>query len=246
MKLAEQVLQKMEPISIESIYDAFEEKLNSLGIEGLAIEEVELDYDGYISVIFSDEDGDVLEVIFTYDEDFGAVALMSDLDSDNDDEEVIMVELDTLDPSLIQTGYGKFINLADLSWMNQSTLMTILSAGDLLDDGIEVEAESDKVVDPYGYVLKEENEEVILDERKVMVVRGGKRVKLPVTRKIRRKVLSGKQRASFRKAARKRKAKMSRIVRKRKKSLKIRKRSGLKTPKLTKFQKVAGTANRRR
>lgn len=246
MKLAEKVLQKLEPVSIQGMFDAFEEKISSFGIEGLSIEDIEVDYDGFISVIFSDDEGDELEVIFMYDEEYGSVAMMSDSDSDRDEDEVIMVELDSLDPTLVQTPYGKFINLSELSWMNKSTLITILSAGDLLDDEEMEEEDSEMLPDPYGYILKEENEVVEIEERKVMVVRGGKRVRLPVTRKKRRKILTGKQRASFRKAARKRKAKMSRIVRKRKKSLKIRRRTGLKTPKLSRFQKVAGTANRKR
>lgn len=252
MSLAGEFLSKIEPISAEDIQSQLEKRLTELSIEGVYIEDVEVDIDGFIDVFFTDDDGDEMLVSFFMDPDEGAVALIAD---DETEEDWLLVDLDPLAPPVQKTSYGEFINLSgDLSWLNRSAMLAILQAGNIGDDDVEkVETQkSDVIPDPYGYIRNEDFEfdetqdEVLVEGRKISVVRGGKKVRLAVVRKIRRRVLTGKQKTAIRKAVRKRKVKVSRSNRKRKRSLKVRKRMSLKTPKLGKFRKIAGTANRRR
>ena len=79
------------------------------------------------------------------------------------------------------------------------------------------------------------------------VVRGGKVVRLPLVRRKRRRILTGKQRQGIRKAALKRKAKAGQIKRKRAKSLRLRRNQNVKkrSGDTNRF-KVAGGADRKR
>lgn len=256
LSLSEQILQKYEPVSSEDILKSFEARLNVLGFENITVDDVQVDYDGDITVFFTDDEGNGVDVLFTIDPDEGVIAIILD---DEESEDFIIVNLDSLDPPVIDTSFGRYIDLLRLDWLSGSVIATILQSNSFLDSD-ESSPIAPKVVDPYGYTqvydenceedlfieLDEMDEELEIDEaRKVSVVRGGKRVRLAVAKKVRRKILTGKQRASIRKAVRKRKVKQAKINRKRKRSLKVRKRISLKTPKLTRFQKVAGTANRR-
>jgi hypothetical protein len=243
--LAWNFLDKSKVPDASAIKTAIEKRLNFLGIEGIAVVEVEPDIEGDIFITFQDEDGDEMDVVFAYDPEEGPIAVIQD--DDEDAEDSLIVDLDGLAPSLVKTVFGTFVNLVDLDWMNKSAFLTIFQAG-LLDDNNQEDNPS-QLPDPHGYITEalEESDEVITEARKVYVVRGGKRVKLAIVRKVRRKVLTGKQRSAIRKAVRKRRAKKHIISRKRKKALRVRKRLKLKTPSnLSKLQKVAGTANRRR
>ena len=248
--LAFNFLDKSKVPNAEAIIKALQDRLDELDFEGIIVDSVEVDIDGTIYVTFVDEDGDVMDVIFLYDDEEGAVALIDDEDGD---DEMLAIDLDALQQALVKTVFGHYINLTELDWMNKSLLHTLFQAGDL--DRLEGEEQPNEVTkgkayaDPYGYIDTNEdyeNDTFEISERKVFVVRGGKRVKLAVVRKVKRKILSGKRKAAIRSAARKRKTKKHLIARKRKKSLKIRKRMGIKKVKLSKLQKVAGTANRKR
>jgi hypothetical protein len=83
-----------------------------------------------------------------------------------------------------------------------------------------------------------------ISERSVIVVRGGKRVRLPLVRRRRRKRLTSKQKNAIRRGAKKRKMKRGQIARARKKSLKLRKRGNLKRN-TNKRLKVAGTSDKK-
>lgn len=241
----------------KAIRSSIEKRINFLGIEGVFVDEVEVDIDGDIIVTFVDEEDDEMDVVFAYDPEDGAIAIIQD--DDDDAEDSLLVDLGGLAPSVIKTAFGTYLNLLDLSWMNKSAFLTLFQAGQLdddSDDDYEDDKEEDnqedkRLPDPYGYIdtseNAEENEDHIDEARKVYVVRNGKKVKLAIVRKVRKKILTAKQKAGIRKAVMKRKAKKGSIARKRKKSLKIRKRLKIKKPKnLTKGQKVAGTANRKR
>lgn len=255
--ITEELIQKFEPISSEAIQKAFNKKLTDFGIENITVESVLVDYDGDITITFVDDEDGELDIIFVYDQDEGAMAMVFD---DPDSEEFIVIDLDSLSPSIKSTPFGMYINLTELDWLSGSVLQTILQSATYLEDSSDPAGVSpSRVKDKYGWVTDESlGESFIIDEeiledfeldesgRKISVIRGGKRVRLPVVRKIRKKVLSGKQRAAVRKGVRKRKLVQSRINRKRKRSLKVRKRVGVKTPKLTRFQKAAGTANARK
>jgi uncharacterized protein YlxP (DUF503 family) len=251
--ITENLIQKYEPISASSIQSAFNKRLEEIGIENIIVDNVEVDYEGDVIITFIDDENNEMEVLFTYDPEDGALALILD---DIDSEEFVGIELDSLSPPVKNTLFGPYLDLVNLEWISQSTMMAILQSSDLLDDeeSEEVSQRPSIVNDKHGFItndfyesyaiLEEDDSDISVDEgRKVSVVRGGKKVRIAVVRKFRRKILTGKQKTAFRKAARKRKMKMSRILRKRKRSLKVRKRTGIKTPKLSKFQRVAGTAN---
>ena len=72
------------------------------------------------------------------------------------------------------------------------------------------------------------NDKYIDEQRKVTVVRGGKRERLPVVRKRHRRRLTPKERAGIRKGVKTRRSKKSQSDRKRKRSLRVRKRLKLK------------------
>lgn len=251
--LTEELIKKYEPISSEGIKTAFNRRLEEIGFENITVDEVIVDYEGDITVCFVDDENNELEILFFYDEDEGASAIILD---GEDADEYIVINLDSLSPSLKHSSFGVYINLTDLEWMTASTLSTMLQSVEYLEDAEEAPRAPVKVQDKWGFIKNEdfaiceddseEDEELEIDEaRKISVIRGGKRVRLAVVRKVRRKILTGKQKTAIRKAVRKRKVQKSKIQRKRKRSLKVRKRINLKKPKLTRFQKVTGTANRK-
>jgi hypothetical protein len=243
MNAVDQLFSKHFPISEENILKAFNAKLKELNFLNIAADEVVIDYEGVIFVTFSDDESEA-EVAFLQDAELGPIAIIVG----EDDEETI-IELGELHPPTLSSSFGVYLNLTNLEWLDEETMELLLQADAMIDD--EEVAISTLVHDKHGYIkdeslyiAAEDLDELHVDERKITVIRGGKRVRKPIVRKIRRKILTGKQKSTFRRAARKRKAKMSKILRKRKKSLRIRKRMKIKTPKLTKFQKAAGTANR--
>jgi hypothetical protein len=224
------------------VIHAFNKLFQRLGYEGVQATEATVDNDfstGLSVVVTFDDDEGYEDVVFTVDDELGPIAV---IDFNQDTEEMTYVELEAFDGINIKdTSDGQIIDLEDLSWANTSFVSALFTYDEYSDDVEEPDYEenrdSKKQPDPYGYIE---------EARKVAVIRGGKRVKLAIVKKKRRKVLTGKMKSAFRKAARKRKMKMNKINRKRKRSLRIRKRIGVKTPKLSRFQKVAGTANRKR
>jgi hypothetical protein len=253
--ITEQLLKEFTPIDPQLVKLAFEKRLSYLGVENIVVDDVVVDYEGDLIVDFSDDEGGQVSILFTYDPDEGAIAMVLD---DPDYEEHLIIDLDSLSPPLKQTIFGPYLDLTNLEWLSYSVLSTILQADDMIADVTDPEEEvltfSPPKNDKYGFVtneayviIEEGDAEFELDEsRKISVIRGGKKVRLAVVRKVRKKVLTGKQKASIRKAVRKRKVMQAKINRKRKRSLTVRKRQSVKTPKLNKFQRVAGGANRKR
>ena len=218
----------------ESIKKSIQSRLDFLGFD-VFVDSVEVfAEEGSIDVEFSDTEGDSMFVSFYVDEQGTPIALiLDDEDSDEDDpDSAYEVDLSASLPSLVTTEHGKFISFSEPNWLSDEVLRSIFLVTELDNDTEEVSYYEDR----QGYLTQES-----IDERKISVIRGGKRVRLDVVKKKRRKRLTGKARASIRRAVRKRKAKRSRTARKLKRSLKIRKRQGLKTPKMSKRMKVAGT-----
>ena len=209
-------------VNTKDVVRAFNHKFGTLGIEGVSCDECEVDYEGMQTVYFVDETGDELAIAFYFDEESNAAEAMILHDPDEGtQEESLIIDLSPQSPPLIQTSVGTYVNLMNLEWMNLSTLKTLMQAGDV----------------EYGYDEPEEKHEA----RMVTVVRGGKRVRVPIIKRKRIARLTAKQKAGFRKAARKRKAKKSQSSRKRKRSMRIAKT--VKRPKLNKMQKVSGGRN---
>lgn len=211
MKIATNILINISEAENQIVAD-FNAKLDELGFDGVKAIEAETDSNGDTFVTFVDDENNDMEILFTYDDDEGATALILDeFDDDPESEdEVDVVDLNALEPKITNGS----IDMSDLSWLNDSAIQAILQAGDFMD-----------------------NDE--LDERQTVVIRNGKKVKVALVRRKRKKVRTSKQKQGAKKAARKRKTKQGAINRKRKKSLKLRKRSNLKTNK-NKRLKVAG------
>ncbi len=226
MSLVKELREALEGNTEDEIKKAINERLAAVGFDGIGVSEVAVESNGETVVSFADLEGDEMDVLFSWDDDDGAEAIILndgfDLEDDeegDDDLEIDMVDIDPLDPKLIDLGSGeKAVDLVNNGWMNKTFFETLFTAADFMDDILEPES---------------------VDERKAVVVRGGKKVKVALVRRKRKKRLTSKQKAGIRKGARKRKAKKGAIARKRKKSLKLRKRLKLKKKDNKRF-KVSG------
>lgn len=198
----------------EKIRDSFTKKFEDLGFDGVQVGEVQVYDDGNIIVEFEDFEGDEMAVLFGIDQDEGAYAVVlgDDLDDIDDIEpegEIVEIDLSPLFPTEVETPFGKYLNLHDLGWFNKSSILAMLNIGDI-DANIE------------GNSVEYQPDDRVEELYKV-VVRGGKKVKLPLVRKKRKKVLTAKQKAGIRKGVLTRKKTASQAARKRKLSLKVRK-----------------------
>jgi len=244
------------PFDAESVVHAFQNRLKYFNIEGVKVAEVEVDFEGDVIVHFSDHDGDEMGLLFTVDPDEGVEALVLD-DDDHEEGDATIIDLDPLTPPVIESPFGTYVNLTDLSWLNKSTLMSIFLAGDIGDDDSVDLVRRNIEVDAYGHKLSvpaeskdkdkgveierediEEDGEIVESGFKV-VVRGGKRIRLPIVRRKRKRRLTARQLAGVRKGALKRKQKKAQTSRKLKKSLKVRKRAGIKKQALKPGQRVS-------
>jgi hypothetical protein len=255
-KLLREEISEQKP---DDIAKAFQSRIDRYDFDGITVDDVEINMDGSIEITFVDAEGDEMSVLFDYSDEDGVTATILD---GEDDDEFIVIDLDPLTPPVVDMGINgiKYPKLDDLTWMNKSAMASLFVAGDLGSDGdpdldghlsqIDIEKRQMpkgwmyfKAVEGYAFTEEDESE---IEERMVTVVRGGKKVRIPVVRKVRRKKLTPKQKQAIKKAVRKRKMKAGQIARKRKKSLALRKRSGLKKNKFTKYQKAQGTADRKR
>lgn len=225
MKIADIIIEDVLAYSGDAIKAAFEKRLDKFEFDNIVIDDVIAEKGGDTVVTFSDNEDEVMEVLFTWDDDEGSLAIILDPDRDlldDEDDELDTIELDPVDPKLLDNEDGtKSIDLINLGWLSENVLQAILTVGDLIDD--QEDAERD------------------VSERSVVVVRGGKKVRLPVVRRKRKRRLTPKQKSAIKRGAKKRKSRKGAIQRKRKRSLKLRKRSGLKSVK-NKRLKVAGTS----
>jgi len=212
MKLIQQLFEEMLPQSSDLIRLALNQRIFDLGIEGVFVEEVDIEFDGDVIVEFVDNEQNEMSVLFQYDPVDGAEAIVIDdeggdfEDEENGEFEIDMIDIDPLVPTIINLGNGTHsIDLVNNKWMNRSFFDALFSLADHMES-----MPSD------------------IDERAAFVIKGGKKVKVALVRRKRKKRLTSKQKAGFKKGARKRKAKKGQINRKRAKSLKVRKRLKLK------------------
>jgi hypothetical protein len=207
------------PYTRQDVLSAFGNQLRKLGYgDTVFVTDVDFDLDGDVLVTFEDTDGDFIDVIFACDldemveEDCYAMVV-----GDEEDEEQTIIDLDPMQPGVLEGTFAHWIDLTDLSWLSKSVLGALLEVGDV---GVK---EANKTI--------EDNKEEILEFRRVKtakkkrVVRGGKVRKLPVFKTTGRRRLSAKKKAALRKA--RRKAHTGGAKRKRKRALKIRKTRGL-------------------
>lgn len=225
---------------------AFEAQLARLNLEDVLVDSVQCDTEGNTFIDFASGD-DLITVVFTHDEDEGACALIDDPEStDDDDDYTLVIDLDHLGASTMKTNFGTYVNLGELSWLTRNIMLTILDAGDY--DLAESPKEAKKY-DAFGQILNPSAsaEEAFrlepylnqIDEVAYkVVVRGGKKERLPIVRRRRKRRLTPKQRAGIRKAIRTRKSSASKM--KRKRSLAVRKRLHLPQRKLPRGYRVGG------
>lgn len=227
----------LDPVAIEK---AFMDRMDSFGIEGISVDRVDVDLEGDIVVQFSDENDDELAALFMVDDEDGVIAIL--LDEDPDSDEVEIIDFDSLSPVIRNTKFGQYVDLTNLQWMNKSTVLSIFQSGQLdpKPPKEKIKVQQDAFGNDIRTIIPSESfvQKLKLKEQGFKtVVRGGKRVRLPVVRRKRKKRLTPRQRVGIRKAAVARKRTQSQSSRKRKRSLAIRKRTGIKRAK-------AGTAKR--
>lgn len=167
---------------------------------------------GYEGVVVSsadvNEDGSV-EIDFV-DEDGDEMSVILVNDEEEGAEAIIVSEEEDDELTMVDLDAlepplkDNKLDMSDLSWLNTDAMDLIFSADDEFDP---------------------------IEEKHAFVVRGGKKVKVGLARRKRKKRMTAKQRQAVRKAVRTRRKKKTQIARKRKKSLKVRKRMGLKKTK---------------
>ena len=209
MKLTDEIneeLSKAEATKAETtIKTAFNKHLDSLDIDSVQVADVTTENGGDVIITFSDGDGGELDVLFTIDDEDGADAYIlddkdySDYTDDDEADEMDTVDLDQLDPTTIKISGEDALDLVNLKWLTIGAIEAILDSSDSIEE-----------------------------KRFAYAVRGGKRVKIAMVRRRKKKRITGKQRTAFRKGARKRKLTAKSSARKRKKSLKVRKRMKVK------------------
>ena len=195
MKLVDEVISLLgtdvnEPESCDVESEAFSQLLKDWGIEDVRVN-VFKDGTDYIVCLEDDEDKEIF--VFGVAEEGDAYCLSTSGIEDPLENEVDVIDLQTVDPKFKEDGS---LDMADLRWMNKSVVYAIFS---------------------------EASEEVEEGKGKI-VVRGGKKIKIPI--KLRKKILTARQKAGLTKA--RRKAHTPFAMKSRKFSLKIRKRLGIK------------------
>lgn len=198
------------PIQPENVKAALTKKLGQFGMDGVMVDDVDVEMDGIITVYFSDTEGGELAVSFTYDDVEGACATV--LDDYGDAEDAIYVDLDTLAPPLVKSDFGSYVNMAELSWLNRTTLATILGAGAIGGDLVQTNRQSgtgSASTDAFGNVQPKPEDwvkktitvdnEVVETSYKV-AVRGGKKARIPVLRKKKVKALTNSARMAIHRA----------------------------------------------
>lgn len=223
---------------------SLEKRLVVLGITDVEIGDIVVDTEGNVAVDFISNEGDLLTIVFSYDDDEGCCALVHDGSLDDDDAYALVIELDAMNPSIIKTNFGTYMNMADLSWLSKNAMLTILDAGNYDVSKSAEPAKQQYGYDAFGNLLQQpeatgesldhelikfselKDDKGILDEAFKVVIRGGKRERLPIVRRKRKKRLTPRQRAGLRKASRTRRSSSSKL--KRKRSLQLRKRMHLK------------------
>jgi hypothetical protein len=183
--------------SLDAINKAMSLRLDRLGIADVTVDDVSTDLYGNIYVDFVDLQGNLLSVAFSHDDDDGCSAMIMD----GDQETNLVIDLDSLGASRTETAYGTYINLQELEWLNKTTLLTILNAGDFQTAaGTPVSTSQDA----FGNKLGQKAESKLLESS---VIRGSKRSKLPILKEKNYSSLSYKQRMALSKPQREAKGK---------------------------------------
>ena len=112
------ILELYEPIDSNEIKRALEKRLKQIAVDDVAVNDVDVDLDGNITVEFSDEEGDI-DIVFTIDPVDGPIAI---IEPDEDEDDFLVMDLDHTPISTIDTKFGKYPNLLELSWLIKKCL----------------------------------------------------------------------------------------------------------------------------
>lgn len=204
----------IDPYDPDEALRAINDRLEKLGFIEVQVEDLSFDLDGGIVVTFS-SDEEAMQVVFIYESGDSSVIIIDDEEdeySDDDESEIYVLDINSYNPPIIKALLGSYIDLRLTKWMTVSFFNSIFQAADLETEYVEDDGEED-----------------LGEARKTYVVRGGKKVRVTLVRRLRKKRLTPKQKSGYRKAVRSRKTKMAKINRTRKKSLRVRKRLSLKS-----------------
>lgn len=196
MSTIKSILEEMDsqsgaPYTEESAISAFAAKIAEMGLESVTCDYVAPSMDGSTTVGFSDIDSSI-DILFCQNDAGQWEAIVLDPSEDGIDD--ITIDLSPVNPPSIEGMYAPFIDLSDLSWMNLSTLKTILTAGRISD------TPDTEVAEDFTRV---EGTTDCFEAVRIAVDSTGKVRRIPIVRK-KKRIRTAAQKAGARKAALKR------------------------------------------
>ena len=131
----------------QDIKQAFKAHFDAYGFEGVDVQDVIVEEDGDIIVTFVDDENDSMDVIFAIDkqdDSMFAILLDDNAEASEEEDEIMVIDIDFAGavPRTNQFG-SQSVDLVDLSWMNKSTLETILTQGEI---GAKIDFQGDEPV----------------------------------------------------------------------------------------------------
>lgn len=138
-------------------------------------------------ITLSDGNGDIVAVLGVDDDGsvYGISSAHNDLE--DEDEYVTIMDLSDLDPELIGDDETQSVDLSNPDWLDSDAFMALFSSDMEGEDVGEANELTEKIVTRRA------------TRRMRIAVRGGKVMRVPIFRRVRKAVLSPKQRAALRK-----------------------------------------------
>jgi hypothetical protein len=175
--------------------EALSDLLTKYGFDDV---DVSVEHSDEDKIIVFENDDNVEVAVLGVDDDGHTYAISSTHNDESDDSEyATIMDLDFLNPDLVEDDEVSSIDLTDPDWLNKSAILALMFPTDTVKEEV---AESEL------FVLDDELKSIVekimtrrATGRMHMVVRGGKVMRVPVFRRIRKAVLSPKQRAALRK-----------------------------------------------
>lgn len=131
MKLAQQTRLLLEEVMDDSVSREWTSRLKDIGIDDAEVDEGEfIDGVSYVTIAIGEEE---LELAFYIDEDEGPVCEII-----TDDEESEYIPLGDIDPDMIEVEGEQYINISNLSWLEDEDLIAILDGEEISERSINV------------------------------------------------------------------------------------------------------------
>lgn len=116
------IFDRVGPIYAKEITWAFRKLLDKFGYADVSVD-VLIDEHKGILIRFEDNEQDSVVVLFSIYDEIPTAIIVSD------DDDQVEINLSSLAPPIIPVAKYHFIDLENLTWMNKSTLLTLLKAG---------------------------------------------------------------------------------------------------------------------